>query len=345
MIAVTITISLAALLALAGLFELLGERRDRRIFPPPGRMIDIGGRRLHARVEGQGGPAVICEAGISASSVNWMVTQPAIAAFTTCVCYDRAGLGWSDPPNGPRGSYDTDRMVGDLAALLGAATSRAVRAGGALLRWAPGAALRGTLSGEGCGAGVLVDPVLACTWARPDAAGARLIERGKQVARLGVWLARCGFIRLATSEMLVRSVVVPKFGGNGLVSRLRMDLVKLPHEAIPVVRSHWRRPQNFRAVVDHLGALQASFTMLKGARVDYPITVISAANTHLEGLAEHRAVAALSSCGEHVVAKDSGHWIQVEEPQLVIDAIRRVVGGDTDDQRRSSVPPFLPPSG
>ncbi len=171
---------------------------------------------------------------------------------------------------------------------------------------------------------VLIDPVLACDWAHPDRTRARLVQRGTTIARWAVWMARFGFIRLATSEIVVRSVVVPKFGENGLVDRLRTDLVKLPHEAIPVVRSHWRRPQNFRAVVDHLTALQSSFTVLENLPLRCPVTIISAANTTPDGLAEHRAVAALSPHGQHIVAQQSGHWIQVEEPELVIDAIKEV---------------------
>src|SRR5579864_9525526 len=78
-------------------------------------MVDVGGRSLHARVAGRGAPAVVFEAGISASSINWTGVQQQVAEFTTAVSYDRAGLGWSDPA---RGRYDAARMVADLAALL-----------------------------------------------------------------------------------------------------------------------------------------------------------------------------------------------------------------------------------
>jgi pimeloyl-ACP methyl ester carboxylesterase len=56
-----------------------------------------------------------------------------------------------------------------------------------------------------------------------------------------------------------------------------------------------------------------------------PLTVISAGNTSPEGLVEHQAVAKLSAQGEHIVAQRRGHWVQLDEPQLVVDAIRRAV--------------------
>src|SRR5208283_3353798 len=69
---------------------------------PPGRMVDIGGRQLHADIRGRGSPAVVLEAGIAASSVSWALVQNRVAEFTTVVSYDRAGFGWSkSAPNRP----------------------------------------------------------------------------------------------------------------------------------------------------------------------------------------------------------------------------------------------------
>ncbi|HVW86531.1 MAG TPA: alpha/beta fold hydrolase, partial [Bryobacteraceae bacterium] len=64
--------------------------------PAPGRM--IGG--LHVQIEGRGGPVVVLEAGIAASSVSWSLVQKRIAECTTVLSYDRAGFGWSEPGEG-----------------------------------------------------------------------------------------------------------------------------------------------------------------------------------------------------------------------------------------------------
>lgn len=320
-------IGLAALLALARLFQFWGSWTDERSFPPPGRMLDIGGRKLHARVTGSGTPVVVFESGISASSINWITTQPQIAAFATTCCYDRAGLGWSEPP---AGAYDAERMVADLATLLdrlqlpGPYVLVGHSYGGLLVR------LFAERYAGKVAALVLIDPVLACHWAQPDASRMRMKRRG---ARMALWsgrLAGFGMIRLATSPALVRSFILPRLRSrneptDGAVYRLDSELRKLPPETVPVIRAQWCRPKSFRAIVAHLAALESSFAALRNEQLDIPITVISAGTTPPEGLAEHCAIARLSVRGEHIVAQRSGHWIQLDETKLVVDAIRRAV--------------------
>src|SRR6185503_1643195 len=74
-------------------------------FPPPGRLIDIGGWRLHINCTGDtrpSQPTVVLEAGIGALSVDWaLVQQPASKIARVC-SYDRAGSGWSDLGPDPR---------------------------------------------------------------------------------------------------------------------------------------------------------------------------------------------------------------------------------------------------
>ena len=78
---------------------------------PQGRLIDVGGHRLHVVSAGDGSPPVLLESGIAASSLSWAGVQPAIAQITRVHAYDRAGLGWSDVPSCPR---TFDRIVEEL---------------------------------------------------------------------------------------------------------------------------------------------------------------------------------------------------------------------------------------
>jgi pimeloyl-ACP methyl ester carboxylesterase len=70
---------------------------------PPGKLIDIGGHRLHLLCSGEGEPAVILESGLGAYSVDWGLVQPQVAKFTKVCSYDRAGYAWSDKGPEPRG--------------------------------------------------------------------------------------------------------------------------------------------------------------------------------------------------------------------------------------------------
>ncbi len=97
------------------------QASPRRAYPPPGRMVDIGGRSLHLNCEGKGSPTVILMAGGGAFSIDWALVQPRVAESTRVCSYDRAGVGWSDP--GP--AEDTvQETVSDLHALLQASDER-----------------------------------------------------------------------------------------------------------------------------------------------------------------------------------------------------------------------------
>ena len=100
------------------LFEVLGEAWDSWRWPPTGSLQDIGGHRLHIDREGEGGPVVVFESGIAASSLSWKLVQPRVAEFARTCSYDRAGLGWSDASRTPP---SLDAIVHDLRALLSAA--------------------------------------------------------------------------------------------------------------------------------------------------------------------------------------------------------------------------------
>jgi pimeloyl-ACP methyl ester carboxylesterase len=96
--------------ALAGLFILLlaagftYEQIGRANHLPPrvGRAIDVGGRTMNLYCSGEGSPTVILETGGNAPGYEWVQMQPKIAKFTRACWYDRAGVGWSDPPSSPR---------------------------------------------------------------------------------------------------------------------------------------------------------------------------------------------------------------------------------------------------
>src|SRR5688572_23060079 len=67
--------------------------------PPLGRLVDVGGWRVHIHCTGErsaGAPTVILEAGSSDFSIDWAFVQPEVAKRTRVCSYDRSGSGWSD---------------------------------------------------------------------------------------------------------------------------------------------------------------------------------------------------------------------------------------------------------
>lgn len=87
-------------------------------YDPPGRLVDIGGRKLHLYCIGEGSPTIVLMAGGGAYSIDWALVQPKISEQTRVCSYDRAGLGWSDSG---RADETVEQTVTDLHNLLRAA--------------------------------------------------------------------------------------------------------------------------------------------------------------------------------------------------------------------------------
>lgn len=101
-------------LALLGGFtyEQVGRARDASQLPPRvGQAVDIGGRALNLYCSGQGSPTVVLEPGGNSPGYAQLLLQSKMVAFTRTCWYDRAGVGWSDPPSSPRTSAS---IVSDL---------------------------------------------------------------------------------------------------------------------------------------------------------------------------------------------------------------------------------------
>jgi len=108
-----IFLALLLLTLLAGFtYEQVGRATDASQLPPRvGQAVDIGGRTLNLYCSGQGSPTVILEPGGNSPGYSWLLQQSKMAAFTRTCWYDRAGVGWSDPPSSPRTSASMDRAT------------------------------------------------------------------------------------------------------------------------------------------------------------------------------------------------------------------------------------------
>ena len=98
--------------------ELARADSDFANLPPPGRLVEVDGYRLHLNCTGAGTPTVILEEGAGGGSLNWTWIQRKVAATTRVCSYDRPGHAWSDSTETPR---DAETVSLELEALLKAA--------------------------------------------------------------------------------------------------------------------------------------------------------------------------------------------------------------------------------
>jgi pimeloyl-ACP methyl ester carboxylesterase len=322
--------TLAALLTLGVLYQQIGARRQRWRFAPPGNLLDVGGHRLHAKCVGSGGPVVLLESGIAASSLSWAVVQPQIATFTRVCAYDRAGLAWSDPPSCPR---TFNRIVDELAMVLEGIAPREqyILVGHSFGSFVVSAyAIRHETRVAGL---VLVDP--ATEWLTATPQRARLLWGGRKLSRVGALLAHVGVVRACLALLTGGAPGAPRqfvriFGPTAArtLERLVGEVRKLPAEIHPVVQALWCDPKCFHAMADHLSALERHREAIAAALAPpraVPLVVISSGDEPAEQLAVHRKLAEVSIAGRHLVAPRSAHWIQFDEPELVVSAVRDLV--------------------
>src|SRR5689334_8991873 len=95
-------VNLAAFMLALAQGGMMGQKSEPGKFPPPGRLVDIGGYRLHLYCTGKGNPAVVLIYGAGAYSIDWSLVQPEVGRFARVCSYDRAGDAWSDPGPTPR---------------------------------------------------------------------------------------------------------------------------------------------------------------------------------------------------------------------------------------------------
>jgi len=335
MLALGIALATVVLLFLSGLlYQWIGGWRDRKRLIGGGRLVDIGGgRQLYVIERGQGGPSVVFESAFGATSLNWMEIQEALAEKVHTVAYDRCGLGWSSEAVSER----TPRQIADeLRRLLGA---MGVPRPWILVGHSFGGLVmqRFALHYPDETAGVvLLDPMRTEEWPPVNPAQRGRLERALRLTKLGEHCSRLGLTRLAARSHLCGSrrlsgwlIRLAGARGEYLAGRLDAEISKMPARVRPSIAAHWSTPRFYRGLRAHLRAVPATVVEMHAAEPirAAPVVVITPGNP--------RPMAELERFGprnKQIVARDSGHWVHLDEPELVIrtilDLVERVRAGE-----------------
>ncbi len=331
-----VALVVAALLLAGLLYQWAGVRRDAKRFPPPG-SIQSG---LHLHIRGRTGTPVLLEAGIAASSASWKLVAEPLSERHRVVAYDRAGFAWSAARSSPR---NFPNLVEDLREALDSAgiSEPAVLVGhsfGGLLLRHFAARYPERVAGM-----VLADPLMPFEWHPISSSQAARLARGVMLSRRGATLARIGFVRLAMDLLLGGSIALPKVfakvsgrKASTVTDRIVGELRKLPPELWPVLQAHWCLPRSFRTLAEYLERLPSNCAepLNHESLSDVPLVVISAESAGEDVVKAHRTLAAASRRGVHLMAPGCGHWVQLDRPDLIVEAVERLCSAEPGEGGR-----------
>lgn len=315
------------LLILGAITELVLERRDAHRFPPPGRLVDVGGRALHIRCAGSGSPTLVLEMGAGTSSLVWETVYRDLSRVTHVCAYDRAGYGWSDAGPMPRTG---DALVSDLHALLRASGEHGpfVLAGHSFGGWV--IRLYRARHPENVVGIALVDAAHPRQWRElpPE-----IWSMTRSVAGTMGWMAtagRFGLLRLMVDRLATQRLP------DSVMPAYRATVIR--PSAIASFASEVANSERIAERVEKLDDLDdlplavvtagRSFDAFRAVAPDWPFE--EAQRTWMRLQAEFLG---LSTRSRQYVSPESTHDIQTDDPGLVVTALTDLVEVVRADRR------------
>jgi pimeloyl-ACP methyl ester carboxylesterase len=257
----------------------------------PGRLVDVGGRKMHIVCVGEGAPTVVLESGMGESWETWSKVQHPIARnYRTCA-YDRAGIGSSEPRKG----RSIASLAEDLHAVLAAAGEKPPY----------------VLVGHSLG-GLIVRKFAAEHPA--EVVGMVLVDSAHEEYRLR---APASALEESARTLKAQRAAFEKDRSEGTL-RGNVAWWEARFE-------EWELPDVADAIPPDRRRIAAPLVVITAGRRAKPPSRSEEAHTALVALLEElqKEIASRSPKSEHWHS-ETGHYVHVDQPAIVIDAIRRV---------------------
>ena len=315
-------ISIIAITAVTGAtFESVTRRNMLRRYPAPGRMVDVGGRRIQIDCRGAGSPTVVLESGLgNLGSLSWVAAHDSIARTSRVCAYSRAGIMWSDPSNAP---FDPLLAAHDLHAALAGAGEHAPwvlvghSIGGPYIT-----VFTAEYPAEVAGL-VYVDPTHPDQFAQYNAIVGRRMQPDVSIVAVGNAVAWSGLLRALPGETPPASW--PRTLAEAPPAFLPLSVRGMLAEMRAVDRTlaeagkHRQLGQRPVVVLTAMAPASPSELAANG------ITSAEYARLRAASKALHMSQSSWSSKGRHELVPDATHYIQLDRPDVVIRAVREVV--------------------
>ena len=267
--------------------------------PPPGQLVDVGGYRVHINCTGAGSPAVVIVG--AGFSFDWGLVQPEVAKFTKVCTYDVSGTAWSDP--GP--ALTCPVRVNEVHTLLQKAR------------------VEGPYVLVGLSVGALVARLYAGLYPR-EVAGLVIVDHA--------------FIDVGAGPPSGNSSSVPGLDSPPVLIHQTPIILTVEETSnfgnLPErVQKLHRWAESLKPVRPTVETAEDCLSELKSRERELhplgniPLAVVSTGNQHPNYKKVQTELLSLSSRSEQFLAEKSFHSVEIDQPQVVVDAIAAVVAG------------------
>jgi pimeloyl-ACP methyl ester carboxylesterase len=324
-------IAVGALLVVAlfagTIFEFASRAAAVRTYPAPGRLVDIGGRRIQLDCRGAGSPVVVFQSGWDRlGALSWASVHDQVGQFARACAYSRAGVMWSDPDGRP---FSADHVAEDLHEALARAGEKPPFVLVAHSLGGPYSMVFTRLYPSEVAGVVFVDA------SHPDAIERLRVVLGSDtrddgsILKLADAFAWTGIVRLLTASGLVPVAPSAPTAVRRLVRAFvptSLHAVRKESDAVPTTLAAAGRMRRLgdRPVIVLTHDPSAIAAGLAASRLT-PSQVALVAQYEATWLDMQKDQAAWSTRGRQQVVTGASHYIQFDRPGAVIAAVREVV--------------------
>lgn len=304
---------------------------------PLGKLVDIGSHKLHLNCTGKGRSTVVMESGASDFSFDWHLVQSKVARFTRVCTYDRAGYAWSDA--GP-----TPRTMQQIAYELHTALLKAgIKPPYVLVGHSLGGSIIRTFANQypkEIAGMVLVDSshedqlvgIIDPATKQGKIVRWRELSRGRQIPPVQSTMPASG--GATTTQGMIRSSAQPKI--TAPFDKLLLNIQQIRLWATSQPNYNPARLSEVDFISEELANIYADRKNGKYLLGKMPLIILTreigdypGTDAEKKQLDEDRKrlqadLLTLSSNSKQIIAKTSGHHIQLDDPELVTDAIKQV---------------------
>lgn len=287
-------------------------------YPAPGLLIEVNEHQLHLRCMGQGSPTIIMEAGLNEFSLTWSRVQPSLAEISRVCVYDRAGLGWSDASSRPR---NLNNMVNELNTLL------------------INAEIDTPYILVGHSFGGIITRLYANQYP-DDVIGMVLVDASHE----DMIALRPDLFESSTEQLIAQFESLAFMSNSGIMALAPEEIPApdYPEYAIEQYRALLVSRGYFDAAIAETKIFEDNLSYLMGINDnsgEMPLIVISRGQAEPLPFMDESAIEELeafwsqlqgellnlSTNSRQIMAENSGHYIQLSEPEIVIEALHELV--------------------